>query len=145
MPVFHCRTQDVPFLMAPPPLPEDIRRFVLTSIPSVPHLEALLLLRSAQEHFWSDSQLAGRLYIGEKVAHALMAELCRSGMTVVRENDDRTYSYRYQPSSPALRLTIDTLAELYARQLVEVTHLIHSKLDRKAQQFADAFKWRKDS
>jgi len=28
---------------------------------------------------------------------------------------------------------------------VEVTHLIHSSLDRKAQQFADAFKLRKDS
>ena len=39
---------------------------------------------------------------------------------------------------------IDRLADLYATHLVEVTHLIHSSLDRKAQQFADAFKWRKD-
>ena len=34
-------------------IPEDIRRFVLTSIPSVPFLEALLLMRAAPEQPWS--------------------------------------------------------------------------------------------
>ncbi len=131
--------------MAPPPIPEDIRRFVLTSIPSVPHLEALLLLRSAEEEYWSDARLADRLYISAKVAHSLMAELCRSGMFEPTPDTDSSVSYRYQPTSPALRQTIDELAVLYARQLVDITNLIHSRLDRKAQQFADAFKWRKDS
>ena len=129
--------------MAPPPIPEDSRRFVLTSIPSVPHLEALLLLRLAEGEFWSAATLAGRLYISEKVAHALMAELCRAGMIEPAAASERHHSYRYQPSSAALRNTIDELADLYARQLVDVTLLIHSKLDRKAQQFADAFTWRK--
>jgi hypothetical protein len=53
--------------------------------------------------------------------------------------------FLYQPSSETLRARIDQLAELYSKHLVEVTLLIHSSLDRKAQQFADAFKWRKDS
>ncbi len=131
--------------MAPPPIPEDIRRFVLTSIASVPHLEALLLLRSVEGEFWKASTLAARLYIGEKLAHSLLADLCRAGMLDSRDEAGDCVGYRYQPSSPALRLTIDRLAELYARHLVEITHLIHSSLDRKAQQFADAFKWRKDS
>jgi hypothetical protein len=47
---------------------------------------------------------------------------------------------RYHPARTQLRERIDRLADLYARHLVEVTHLIHSSLDRKAQQFADAFK-----
>jgi hypothetical protein len=55
------------------------------------------------------------------------------------------HCYRYQPASEELRGKIDQLADLYARHLVDVTLLIHSSLDRKAQQFADAFKWRKDS
>lgn len=129
--------------MAPPPIPEEIRRFVLTSIPSVPHLEALLLLRASEGEYWSDARLAQRLYIGEKLAHALMAELCRAGMLAPRAHGP-AISYAYQPATPALGLTIDQVAELYARQLVEVTHLIHSRLERKAQQFADAFKWRKE-
>ena len=129
--------------MAPPPIPEDIRRFVLTSIASVPHLEALLLLRLDEGEFWSVARIAERLYISEKVAHALMVELCRAGMIEPRDGPGRAVSYRYQPSSPALRQTIDELAGLYALQLVDITHLIPSKLDRKAQQFADAFTWRK--
>ena len=124
-------------------IPEDIRRFVLTSIPSVPHLEALLLLRGAGEA-WDNAVLAERLYIGEKAA-ALMEELCRAGMCAVEKSEANLPRYRYHPSSDFLRTTIDSLAEFYARHLVEITHLIHSRLDRKAQQFADAFKWRKDS
>lgn len=142
---FHLVLKLEVLVMASPPIPEDIRRFVLTSIPSVPHLEALLLLRASEDEFWSDARLAGRLYIGDKTARTLMTELCRSGMVAPREQTAGVFSYRYAPCSPELRSTIDTLAELYARQLLEVTHLIHAKLDRKAQQFADAFKWRKDS
>jgi catalase (peroxidase I) len=37
------------------------------------------------------------------------------------------------------------LAEVYARNLIEVTQLIHSVTDRKARRFADAFNMRKDS
>lgn len=131
--------------MAPQPIPDDIRRFVLTSIPSVPHLEALLLLRSAPSDFWSAAAVAARLYIGEKVALAVMQELCRAGMTDPRDAADGSVEYRYQPASDAMRALIDRLAALYASHLLEVTYLIHSALERKAHMFADAFKWRKDT
>lgn len=125
--------------MAAPPIPEDIRRFVLTSIPTVPHLEALLLLRAAAPLCCSVGDVARRLYVSDKLAHSLLTDLCGSQMVVATGDN-----YSYQPGSPALGQTIDDLAGLYARRLVDVTHLIHSRLDRKAQQFADAFKWRKD-
>jgi hypothetical protein len=123
-------------------IPEDLRRFVLTSIPSVPFLEALLLLRSSGGEPWHTDAVARRLYIRERVAQALLEELCTAGMAAPCA--DTSGCYLYQPSAP-LRDKIDRLADLYARQLVEITNLIHSSLDRKAQQFADAFKWRKDS
>jgi len=131
--------------MPPQPIPDDIRRFVLTSIASVPHLEALLLLRSAQGTFWSAATVAGRLYIGEQLALAVMQDLCRAGMLAPRSPDDGSIAYRYQPASDAMGVLIDRLAALYASHLLEVTYLIHSALDRKAHMFADAFKWRKDS
>ena len=130
--------------MVPPPIPEDIRRFVLTSIASVPHLEALLLLRGARGRDWSAQKVAERLYIGEKVAARLLDELCRSGMAAPCPLANGAACYRYQPASPALGATIDALADLYARRLVDITNLIHSSLDRKAQQFADAFLLRKE-
>lgn len=130
------------------PFPEDLRRFVLTSIPSVPFLEALLLLRANPTQQWHCATLAGRLYVRERTAQALLEELARAGMAVhcdAPPAERHLDCYQYQPASPQLRERIDALADLYSRHLVEVTVLIHSSLDRKAQQFADAFRLRKDA
>ena len=56
----------------------------------------------------------------------------------------KSATYRYGPHSLELIEMIDKLAAAYATNLVSVSGLIHSKLDRQAQQFADAFTWRKD-
>jgi len=130
--------------MDKPSIPEDIRRFVLTSIPSVPFLEALLLMRADPARPWRTATLAERLYVREKTADTLLADLCAAGMVAPCAPPDAD-CYRYRPQGELLRARIDRLADLYATHLVEVTLLIHSSLDRKAQQFADAFKWRKDS
>ncbi|HEX8615868.1 MAG TPA: hypothetical protein VF800_31690 [Telluria sp.] len=130
--------------MVPQPIPEELRRFVLTSIASVPHLEALVLLRNSAPQDWAVHKVAERLYIGEKLAAAVLADLSRAGMTVTLRQEGSEPVFRYQPATAALGQVIDALAELYTRRLVDVTHLIHSKLERKAQQFADAFIWRKE-
>ena len=123
-------------------IPEDLRRFILTSVPSVPFLEALLLLRADPDRAWQPDTLARRLYIRERIAQVLLDDLCTAGIAACPQFEGR---YLYQPASAELRDRIDRLADLYAKHLVDVTNLIHSTLDRKAQQFADAFKWRKDS
>jgi len=124
-------------------IPEDLRRFILTSIPSVPYLEALLLLRANPGQRWTGEMLARRLYTSERTAQGLLDELCRSGLAAPCPEPD-AHCYCYVPASEALRERVDELADVYARHLVDVTHLIHSTLDRKAQQFADAFRLRKD-
>jgi hypothetical protein len=128
--------------MANSSIPEDLRRFILTRIPSVPFLEALLLMRADTTQPWRRETLAARLYVRDKVAETLLADLCAAGMAERCPDGD---TWRYHPESEALRERIDSLAKMYATHLVEVTLLIHSTLDRKAQQFADAFTWRKDS
>ncbi len=129
------------------PIPEDLRRFVLTSVPSVPFLEALLLLRANPDQEWTGESLAGRLYISERTAQALLDDLCRAAMArpcTPQDPHTREHTYCFAPASELLRERIDMLADLYARHLVDITHLIHSTLDRKAQQFADAFRLRKE-
>ncbi|UUZ54459.1 hypothetical protein LP419_39970 [Massilia sp. H-1] len=83
--------------MATSPIPEDLRRFVLSSIASVPHLEALLLLRSGQG--WDAAALAERLYVSDKAAAIVLADLCRDGMCVP---DAGGLRYHYQLASPYL-------------------------------------------
>ena len=124
-----------------PDIAPDVRRFVLTSIASVPHMEALILLRSTSPACWNARDLARRLYVAPAVATAVMADLAAAGL--LQQSGDA--GYYYQPPDAALAAIVDKLAGLYATQLVAITVLIHSKLDRKAQQFADAFNLRKDS
>jgi hypothetical protein len=127
-----------------PPIPEDLRRFVLTGIPSVPFLEALLLLRAEAGRAWQAEDVARRLYVRPRDAAALLEQLSQSGMAD-QSGPDQAPAWRYHPATAAMAALIDRLAELYARQLVLVTTLIHATMDRKAQQFANAFTWRKDT
>lgn len=121
-------------------IPEDIRRFILTSIPSVPHIEGLLLLRGAPDDPWDARRLGQRLYVNDQTAAAVLRDLHEMGALEAVGQSPATY--RYAPRTDELRSLVDRLAAVYARHLVEVTNLIHSGLNKKAQQFADAFIWR---
>lgn len=123
-------------------IPDDIRRFILMHIPSVPYLEAILLLRADTANSWDPVRVARHLYMNDAVATGLLADLQTAGIVVPIRQEP--VAFRYQPGSPELGQVIDRLAEVYASNLVDVTHLIHAKTGRKAQQFADAFVWRKD-
>lgn len=114
---------------------------MLTSIPSVPHMEALMLLRATAPSRWTPLYLSQRLYVTPATAAAVLDDLRGSGLLLA---DETSTGYYYQSAPNAISATIEQLAALYASNLVEITVLIHSKLDRKAQQFADAFDLRKD-
>lgn len=125
--------------MTIPELPADVRRFILTSVPSVPYLEAVLLLRADPQQAWTGPRLAQRLYVPERTAADLLAQLRDGG---VAEPADGA-AVRFAPA-PDLADVLDRLAEAYAAHLMTVTDLIHSRVERRAQQFADAFRFRKD-
>jgi len=58
--------------MSQEPLPEELRLFLLTSVPSVPFVEALLLLRDARGIPVETSQIARRLYMPEHAASTVL-------------------------------------------------------------------------
>jgi len=64
----------------------------------------------------------------------------QAGVTARREDGTFTYA----PAHPELAAVLDALADTYARDLLGVTALIHTRVDKRAQQFADAFRWKKD-
>jgi phosphoribosylaminoimidazole (AIR) synthetase len=124
-------------------IPDDVKRFILVSIPSIPYLEAMLLLRSEEERVWDSKLVAQRLYMSEKAVNELLLEMHATG--ILHATGEGAAGYSYRPVSGELRDMIDRLADIYAKNLVDVTNLVHSAIGRKAQHFADAFKWRKDS
>jgi hypothetical protein len=125
-------------------LSDDLRRFILTSVPSVPYLEAILLLRAEPEVGWDVRRLAGRLYVPERQAAELLTALAAAGIAQ-SEKQEETVLFRYAPATDEQRKRLDDVAEAYSANLVGVTDLIHSRMDKRAQQFADAFRLRKDS
>src|SRR3954470_22190335 len=110
-------------------IPDEVRRFILTSIPSVPYLEALLLLRAEPARPWDSHHLAGRLYIGQGQAQELLEAMQQAGIT----SRSHASGFMYEPADPARVALIDALADTYSHNLVGVTDLIHSRLDRRAQ------------
>lgn len=122
-------------------IPDAVQRFVLTSIPSVPFLEALLLLQGTPALRWDAAGLARRLYLSERASATLLEELHAAGFV----GCDAPGVYYYAPRSGDIRELIENVKVVYAKNLVGISNLIHAKTNRKAYQFADAFKLRKDS
>ena len=125
-------------------LSDDIRRFILTSVASVPYLEAILLLRTDPGVAWDVRRLAARLYVADREAAEVLASLAAAGIARSEDQGD-TALFHYAPATVELRERLDALAQAYSANLVGVTDLIHSRTDKRAQQFADAFRLRKDS
>lgn len=128
--------------MEPDDIPADVRRFVLAGVHSVPFLETLLLMRAEPAAEWHAGIVARRVYIGEREAQQVLEDLAASG--IAAPCPEREGCFVYRPEHPDLAATLDRLAVAYAAHLVTITNLIHAKGSRKAQNFANAFKWRKD-
>lgn len=123
---------------------DELRRFILR-IPSIPFLEALLLLRSAPSETWDAETVANRLYINTQQAVELLKSLVAAKICMeVKRNPER---FIYKPESDELCQLIDDLASEYAHNLIEVTNLIHanSNKDQKIHLLADAFVLRKEN
>ncbi|HEX6633881.1 MAG TPA: hypothetical protein VF038_07915 [Usitatibacter sp.] len=121
---------------------DDVRRFILTSIPSVPFMEAILLFKAFPGQALETRSVAERLYVSEKQAAALVDQLAAA--RVIASVEGQPNAHRFAPT-PELASMLDKVTHAYVHNLIGVTRLIHSRTERMAHQFADAFKIRKDS
>jgi hypothetical protein len=119
-------------------IPDDVREFVQKHIDSIAQLEALLLLRREKSAPWDQTTVAKRLYIADHDAAEVLRELLARGFL---KFDGRTFHYQ---CSTEVDTSVGRVADVYARQLIPMTHLIHNKSSR-IREFANAFKLRKDS
>jgi len=124
--------------MADDLIPDDLREFILKYFDTIAQLEALVLLRENASETWSVAKAAKRLYIDERQTASILSKLCEEGLLAC-END----IYHFECTDTGKRSMIDKLAGIYARHVVPVTNIIHSKPPR-IQEFADAFRIKKD-
>jgi hypothetical protein len=119
-------------------IPEDLRDFILRHIDSIAQLEALLLLRRNPREAWTAEMAARRLYVSDSEAANALEHLCANGLLSCAGD-----LYRFEGQTDEQRQMVERLAESYARHLIPVTNLIHTK-PRRLREFSDAFKIRKD-
>jgi hypothetical protein len=122
------------------PIPDDVRRFIVEAIDSIPMLEALLLMRRQPERRWTTGMLAAELYMEPRQVAPFLADLVARGLCGMVENSEPLYVWK--PATPELAQALERLADVYARHLVAVTNLIHSKPRASVRGFSDAFRIR---
>ena len=122
-------------------LTDDLRRLIF-SIPSVPHLEAILLMRREKGQ-WEANRLAQRLYLPAERTATILGDLAAA--QICRQDDAAVPAWRYQPVTDELDALVGSLERYYSQNLIEVTNMIHAGTRRhsRIQEFADAFKWGK--
>ena len=121
------------------PLPADVQRFLLTSVPSVPFLEALLLFHRERPRGLTLTEVSRRLYLPEADTAQLIEDLERANLIEPADGSGRRITEREE-----LITLLDRVAASYARHLIPMTHLIHGRTHRSATQFAAAFRLRNE-
>lgn len=107
--------------MATQDVPDDIRDFILKHIASVAQIEALLLIWATPEKRWGISQIAARIYANEIETAKALEGLCKVGLL---DRRDGTFGLNAPEQTVEL---IGRLRHTYARHLIPVTDVIHSR------------------
>ena len=108
-----------------PVITDDLRRFILDALPSVSHLEAVLLFHARPERALAVAEVGSALYLEQEAAGAVLAELQRSDVLRTLPGPDTLPRFGYAPRDASIARLVDELAAAYARCLVELTTLIH--------------------
>ena len=110
--------------MAAQYVPDDVRDFLLKHIASVAQIEALLLIWSSPEERWGLRQIAARIYASDMETAKALDGLCADGLLLCGDG-----VFRLNASTENVEM-IRRLQEVYARHLIPVTDVIHSKSRR---------------
>jgi hypothetical protein len=110
-------------------IPLEVQQFVAASIPTIPHLEALMLLRATAPAQWSADSLARRLYISRKAAAQVLGDLSKDGILGGAAGADGAFFYPAREGAPTA--LVDRLSALYATHLVDITLLVHSSSEHR--------------
>jgi hypothetical protein len=119
----------------------EVFQFLIDEIDSIPELEALLLLWQSRPQTWTAPDLSGRLYIDAQRTREILFDLNRKQLATIEGGPQ---SYRYHSRSPEQDALMSGLEEVYRREIVRVSTLIHSKPSSAVRDFARAFRFTKE-
>jgi hypothetical protein len=122
------------------PAKQEVASFIRSTFRSVWALELLCFLRKHQDRGWAQSALVTAMRSSELVVAQSVQSLLAAGLVVIEGEG----AVRYQPASDTLDRMAETAEALYAQRPDAVRRMIVSAASSPVNQFADAFKLRKD-
>lgn len=117
----------------------EVDRFVLDEIDSVPHLEALMLVWNHRPKAWSAEEMSRALYIPKDRAEQILRDLVQRRMLGISSGDLDCYVYQADAQIDAI---LEATDQVYRKELVRLSTLIHSKGSQAMREFARAFRFR---
>jgi len=122
-------------------LAPEVLRFIGLCIPTVPHLEAMLLMWETTPQLWNAAEIAARIYVTEDTADQILKDLERCGIAEL--DSVRSTSFRYSTAS-AWTGTLPLVAQAYRRHLSRVARYIHAQGSKSVREFSRAFRLRRE-
>lgn len=120
---------------------EQVDRFILEQIETVPHLEALLLVWRRRPKTWSVEEMAAQLYVPADQAIRILRDLSARGL--VQEEKSVPALFQYASSGEHDRMLSEVDAA-YRRDLIRISRMIHAKAPSALRDFARAFRFTKE-
>jgi len=117
---------------------QQVDRFVIEEIDSVPHLEALLLLWNSRPKRWLPEEMGKALYLTTEYTQSVLQELVNRKLA-----SSEAGRYAYEPDSDRDKV-IEALDRVYRREIIRISNMIHSKASPAVRAFARAFRLKKD-
>ncbi len=117
----------------------ELRQFAANYISSVEQLEILALFQSNPQKSWTVKEIYRHIQSSEASVASCLEAFAKNGLIALQPDGN----YRLSPRTPELARCIAELTKAYRERRVSVIEMIYDRPSDVIQDFADAFKLRK--
>ena len=118
----------------------ELVKFIAQYVHSVEQLEILCLVGSNPNKSWTSAEVFHEIQSSETSVVACLRKFQNEGFLSSREDG----SFHYSPSRVAMADMVRELSLAYRERRVTIVEMIYRKPPDPVQDFADAFRFRKD-
>jgi DNA-binding IclR family transcriptional regulator len=120
-------------------LDSQILDFIRSSVKTVWSLELLLFMRRNRTRTWTTDELIRELRSSRNIVTDAIAVFVQAG--ILREDES---GFRYEPATAEFDTAVEQLANEYAERPTTVVNAIVDAQSNKLQDFANAFRIKRD-
>jgi len=121
-------------------IPPEVRQFIAIHIHSIEQLEVLLVLCENSAKSWSAAEVYRKVQSSEKSVTDCLESFRYSGLATLSPEG----LYRFSPDEAGLNGIASALSQAYRERRVSVIECIYKRPSDTIQNFANAFRLRKE-